>query len=64
MNFVAFPNGRLPKIAEEGVPSREVATVIGFHLNVSLVSMTQEEASNHFGWFAPFAALTALPGAR
>ena len=43
-------------VAEEGVPLRQIAGVIGRHLNVPVVSMSPEEAGNHFGWFAPFAA--------
>ena len=44
-------------VADEGVPLREVAEVIGRRLNVPVVSKSLDEASNHFGWFAPFAAL-------
>jgi nucleoside-diphosphate-sugar epimerase len=44
-------------VADEGVPFREVAEVIGRRLNVPVVSKSSEEAKNHFGWFAPFAAL-------
>jgi nucleoside-diphosphate-sugar epimerase len=43
--------------AEEGVPFREVAEVIGRRLNVPVVSKAPEEAANHFGWFAHFAAI-------
>jgi nucleoside-diphosphate-sugar epimerase len=43
--------------AEDGVPFREIAGVIGRRLNVPVVSMGDEEATNHFGWFAHFAAL-------
>jgi nucleoside-diphosphate-sugar epimerase len=46
-------------VGEEGVPFREIAEVIGRNLNVPVVSKTPEEASNHFGWFAHFAALDA-----
>src|SRR5262249_22235866 len=44
-------------VADESVPFREVAEVIGRRLNVPVVSKSLDEASNHFGWFAPFAAL-------
>lgn len=44
-------------IADEGVPFREFAAVIARRLGVPLVSLTQEEASNHFGWFAGFAGM-------
>jgi nucleoside-diphosphate-sugar epimerase len=51
--------GRYHGVAEEGVPFREIAGVIGRRLNMPAVSVTPEEASHHFGWFAHFAALDA-----
>jgi nucleoside-diphosphate-sugar epimerase len=44
-------------VADQGVPFRQIAEVIGRDLNVPVVSRSLDEASNHFGWFAPFAAL-------
>jgi hypothetical protein len=44
-------------VAEEGVPFRDIAGVIGRRLNVPVVAKTPEEAADHFGWFARFAAI-------
>jgi nucleoside-diphosphate-sugar epimerase len=44
-------------VAEEGVPFREIAEVIGHRLKVPVVSIAPEEAANHFAWFAHFAAM-------
>ena len=43
--------------AEEGVPFREIAEVIGSLLNVPVVSKSAEEATRNFDRFAHFAAL-------
>jgi nucleoside-diphosphate-sugar epimerase len=45
--------------AEEGVPFRKIAEVIGRRLNVPVVSKAPEEAVKHFGWFTQFAAADA-----
>jgi nucleoside-diphosphate-sugar epimerase len=37
-------------VAEEGVPLREIAEVIGRRLNVPVVSKSPAEAAEHFGW--------------
>ncbi|MBY5442413.1 SDR family oxidoreductase [Rhizobium leguminosarum] len=42
-------------VAEEGVPFRQIAEVIGRRLDVPAVSLSREEAVEHFGWFAMFA---------
>jgi len=44
-------------IAEEGLPFRDIAEVIGRRLNVPVVAKSREEAANHFGWFAAFAGM-------
>jgi nucleoside-diphosphate-sugar epimerase len=41
-------------VADEGVPTREIAEVIGRGLNVPVVSKSGEEAADHFGWIARF----------
>ena len=41
-------------VADQGVPAREIAEVIGKHLNVPVVSKTREEAADHFGWIGLF----------
>ncbi len=41
-------------VADEGVAARDIAEVIGRHLNVPVVSKSREEAADHFGWIAPF----------
>src|SRR6267378_3262560 len=50
--------------AEEGVPFRDIAAVIGRRLNVPVVSKARDEAAEHFGWFAHFAALDNLASSR
>lgn len=48
---------RYNAVAEEGIPVREIAEVIGAGLNVPVVSLSQDEAADHFGWLAMFAGL-------
>jgi len=48
---------RYHAIAEEGVPFKAIAEVIGKRLGVPAVSKSAEEAEAHFGWFARFAAV-------
>ena len=42
--------------ADEGIPMRDIAALIGRHLNLPVVSKTPAEAAAHFGWMARFAA--------
>ncbi|MES2265153.1 MAG: SDR family oxidoreductase [Bacteroidota bacterium] len=41
-------------VGDTGVPTRQIAEVIGKHLNLQVKSITPEEATDHFGWFAGF----------
>lgn len=45
---------RYHAVAEEGVPMRDIAEVIGRGLKVPVVAMSAEEAGAHFGWLAMF----------
>ncbi|MBF9220308.1 SDR family oxidoreductase [Hymenobacter ruricola] len=46
-------------IAEEGVPMRDIAAVIGRRLGLPVVAKAPEEAAGHFGWMAGFVGLDA-----
>ena len=46
---------RYHAVAEEGVPMRDIAEVIGRGLRVPVISVSSEEAPAHFGWLAAFA---------
>jgi nucleoside-diphosphate-sugar epimerase len=39
-------------VAEEGIPTREIAEVIGRKLKVPVVGKSGKEASRHFGWLS------------
>jgi nucleoside-diphosphate-sugar epimerase len=44
-------------VAEEGIPFREIAGLIGRRLNVPVVSKSDAEAAKQFGFLAPFIPL-------
>ncbi len=46
----------LHAVADEGVPIRNVAEVIGRHLNLPVVSIGPEDAGEHFTWLAGYLA--------
>lgn len=46
-------------VADEGVPCREIAGIIGRHLNMPVVARSKDKASDHFGWIAHFFGLDA-----
>ena len=41
-------------VADEGVPVRALAEIIGRHLQLPVVSIPREAAGAHFGWLASF----------
>jgi nucleoside-diphosphate-sugar epimerase len=41
-------------VGEEGVATRDIAEVIGRHLNVPSVSIDPDKATDHFGWLGAF----------
>ena len=48
---------RLHGVADEAVPFRDIAAVIGRHLNLPVTAISREEAEGHFTWMAPFALI-------
>jgi len=44
-------------IADEAIPTREIAEVIGRNLNVPVVAKSPEEAAGHFRWIGHFFAM-------
>ena len=50
---------RLHAVADEGVPIRDIAGVIGRRLNLPVVAVSAEEADDHFGWLAQFVSVDA-----
>ena len=51
--------GPFHAVAEEGVPFRQIAEVVGRRLNIPVVSKSPEEVAGHFGSFAMFAGIDA-----
>jgi nucleoside-diphosphate-sugar epimerase len=47
----------LHAVADEGVAIRDIAEVIGRHLDVPVVSISAEDAGEHFTWLAGFLGL-------
>jgi nucleoside-diphosphate-sugar epimerase len=48
---------RYNAVAEEGIPARDIAEVLGRGLKMPAVSLSPEEAAAHFGWMGMFVGL-------
>ena len=48
---------RYNAVAEEGIPVRQVAEILGRGLNLPVKSISPEEAKDYFGWMAMFAEM-------
>lgn len=51
---------RYHAVAEQGIPFKTIATEIAEKLNIPVVSISSEEAAEHFTWFAHFAKLNNM----
>jgi nucleoside-diphosphate-sugar epimerase len=47
----------LHAVADEGVPFRDIASVMGRHLNVPIEAIPADKASEHFTWLAGFVGI-------
>lgn len=56
--------GRYHAVAEEGVSLKQIAETIGKKLNVPVVSLSKEEAKEHFGPFATFVGFDMSASSR
>ncbi len=52
----APPGSTLHAVADEGVPIRDIAEVIGRHLDLPVIPISPEDAGEHFAWLAGFLA--------
>lgn len=50
----AAPGTRVHAVAEEGVPTREIAEAIGAAVGVPVRSVDPDEVAEHFGWIGTF----------
>jgi nucleoside-diphosphate-sugar epimerase len=55
----ATAGSTLHAVADEGVPIRDIAEVIGRHLNIPVASIPLERAGEHFSWLGGFLGFDA-----
>jgi nucleoside-diphosphate-sugar epimerase len=53
----AEPGARYHAVAEEGIPVRRIADVLGQGLDVPVMSLSPEQAKEHFGWMGMFVGM-------
>lgn len=54
----ASTNSRLHPVADQGVPLRDIAVLIGRRLDLPVVSIAPDHGLEHFGWLFHFASMT------
>lgn len=58
LGLVKAPAGtRLHAVAEEGVPTREIAEAIGRAFDLPVASIAPDDVADHFGWISSFFAM-------
>jgi nucleoside-diphosphate-sugar epimerase len=55
----APPGARLHAVADEGVPAKRIAEIIGRKLGLPVASVAPADAGQHFGWLGRFFAIDA-----
>ncbi|MBA8822531.1 NAD-dependent dehydratase [Ochrobactrum sp. P6BS-III] len=50
----AEPGARYHAVAEEGIAVRDIAEMVGTGLGLPVISLSPDEATNHFGWLSMF----------
>jgi nucleoside-diphosphate-sugar epimerase len=51
-------------VADEGIATRDIAQVIGWELNLPVVSKSTEEAARHFSWLSHFFAMDGAASSK
>jgi nucleoside-diphosphate-sugar epimerase len=58
MGLAKAPAGaRLHGVAEEGIPTRDIAEAIGHSLGLPVTSIAPDDVQDHFGWIGTFFAM-------
>jgi nucleoside-diphosphate-sugar epimerase len=50
----APPGARLHAVAEEGIPTRDIAQALGRALGLPVTSIAADDVQRHFGWIGTF----------